>query len=186
MLSRDVVSWGLVSVSYKTPGHHIYGQRAPPALHRSSTMSAPHGTSYNPANPYVAATGYKVTLGHNASNSLNITMAGTSHQHQVPGFTAQEDTPHYKPLDNWDIAPSPLPCFTSTTRAPRSTHVHLDDIKPSSTKDARSPKQRVQVLITQEVHITYVQYLAHRHIVRALPLRTVAWLTSRPTLRLEH
>ena len=37
---------------------------------------------------------------------------------------------------------------TSATRAPRSTQVHLDDIKHPSTKSSRSPKQSAQALNT--------------------------------------
>ena len=40
------------------------------------------------------------------------------------------------PLDNWDIAPTPPPRYYKRNKAPRSTHVHLDDIKHPSTKDA--------------------------------------------------
>jgi len=51
------------------------------------------------------------------NRTQNETTAGTSHQHQVPDLTAQEDAPHHKPLDNWDIAPSPLSCFNKCNKS---------------------------------------------------------------------
>ena len=82
-------------------------------------MTAPHGTSYIPDRSIRRRHRIQVSpIGHNASNSLNKTTAGTSQQHQVPDLTAQEDTTHHKPLDNWDIATSPLPPSTSSTGAP--------------------------------------------------------------------
>ena len=137
-----------VLCSYKTPGIHTTGQRAPSAFHRSIKKTAPHGTSYIPGTSIRHHHRIQVSpIGHNASNSLNKTTAGTSHQDQVPDLTAQEVATHHKPFDSWDIATSPLPTSRSATGAPRSIHAHLDDIKPSSTRMPSHPNSEFKLSI---------------------------------------
>ena len=70
-------------------------------------------------------------------------------------------------VDGWTSHLHRHPGTKSTTSTPRSTHVHPDEFKHPSTKDARSPKQRVQALNTPKIHTTYVLYMAHRYIVSA-------------------
>jgi len=135
-----------VMYQYKTPGLHTTGH-APSAFHRFITF-APHRTLYIQDSSICRRHRIQVSpIGHNTSNSLNKTKAGTSHQHQVPDLTAQEDATHHKPFDNWDTAPSLLPPSTSATGASLTIHVHLDNIKLPSTRISGHPNSEFKLSI---------------------------------------
>jgi len=76
----------------------------------------------------------------------------TSHQHQVPDPTTQEDALHHILLDNWDIAPTPSSRYNKRNRAPQLAHVLLTTSKHLSTGTPADPHSEFKFLYNKGTH----------------------------------
>jgi len=91
----------------------------------SVTTTTSHGTPHIPKyNHTPLATGYNVsTLRHNASDSLNYTTAGTSHQHHDPDLIAQEAVLYYQPSITGTSHPGHPATISGTERPLQPTYI---------------------------------------------------------------
>ena len=82
----------------------------------------------------------------------------TSHQHQVPDLTTQGDTPHHIPLDNWDIAPTPLPRYNKCNK---STSINSCTSGTSNIYPPRAPghpNSKFKLQYTEDTHLLCTVY----------------------------
>ena len=118
------MSWDLSDLTDPRTQHQL--DNVPyPATTGSVTMTTSDGTPHiSEYNRTPLATGYNVsTLRYNASNSLDYTTAGTSHQHHDPDLIAQEDVLHCLPSITGTSHPRHPATISATERPVQPTYI---------------------------------------------------------------